>query len=166
MWIILLILTFHLLISCIFAAGNFYLEINYILMKRLCSTRFSNGAVNFSLLVLRLALGLMLFTHGWGKLQHFNEMAGGFSDPLHIGSRISLMLTIFSEVICAAFLVLGLFTRLAVIPILVQMAVILLMIFHHDAFSKQELAWHYLVGAVVILFCGPGKVSVDGMISG
>lgn len=135
-------------------------------MKKFCSTRFSNGAVNFSLLVLRVALSLMLLVHGWGKLQHFNEMAGGFSDPLHIGSRISLALTIFSEVVCAAFVLLGLFTRFAIIPILVQMVIILLMIHHHDVFSRQELAWHYLAGAVVILFCGPGKVSVDGMIAG
>lgn len=134
-------------------------------MKRLFSTRFSNGAVNFSLLVLRVGLGLMLLTHGWAKIQHFNELAPGFTDPLHVGSRVSLILTIFSEVVCAAFLVIGLFTRIAVIPILAQMVIILLMVLHHDVFGKQELAWHFLVGGIVILFCGPGKVSVDGLIS-
>ena len=133
-------------------------------MKNLMSTKWSNNLVHFSLLALRVGLGLMLLTHGVTKFMHFNTMADTFSDPLHIGHQWSLVLVIFSEIGCAALLVLGLLSRPAAFVIFVQMSIILILIHNHDPFSRQELAWHYWTGTLVILLCGPGKISVDGLI--
>ncbi len=135
-------------------------------MRNLISTKFSQGGVHLSLLLLRLGLGLMLLLgHGWSKLLHFTQMAPHFSDPLHIGSMVSLTLTVFSEVFCAAFVVLGLFTRLAVIPMILQMIVIVFMVHAPDGFMRQELPAHYLIGFLVLLILGPCKISIDGMYS-
>lgn len=133
-------------------------------MKKFFSTRFSNGAVHFSLLILRVGLGAMMLTHGWPKLQHFEEMSVQFSDPLHVGTTVSLALTIFVEVVCAALLILGLFTRLLCIPLIVHVLVIIFMVHAGGPFGRQELAAHFLVGYLVILFCGPGRISLDGLI--
>ncbi|MBV9403889.1 MAG: DoxX family membrane protein, partial [Acidobacteriaceae bacterium] len=65
------------------------------------------------LLVLRLCFGLLLlFNHGVPKLLRFSQMAAHFPDPLHVGSKISLVLVLIAELVCAVLVVIGLATRL------------------------------------------------------
>ena len=133
-------------------------------MKRILSTKYSTGGFNFGMLVLRVALGVLMLSHGYGKLVHFNGMKGNFINFLGMGSTFSLSLDIFAEFFCSAFLILGLFTRLAVIPILIAMSVALFKVHHGLLFGAGERAAIYLACCITLLFCGPGKVSVDGMI--
>lgn len=108
----------------------------------------------------------MLIGHGWGKLASFGDRMGGFPDPLGIGSAASLGGAVFAEVVCAALVTIGLFTRAALIPLIFTMAVAAFMIhadhpfFNTDGPSK-ELALVYLVSYVVLFLTGPGKYSVD-----
>lgn len=133
-------------------------------MRKLFSTNFTAGAVHFSLLLLRVMLGVLLITHGWPKITNFATYVQKFSDPLHVGQSASLGLTIFAEVLCSVFLILGLLTRLAAIPLVILMCVIIFSVHAQDPLNMKELPVHYLAGFLVILFCGPGKVSIDGLI--
>ena len=133
-------------------------------MKRILSTKYSTGAFNFSMLILRLGLGVLMLSHGYSKLIHFHGMRGSFINFLGLGSTLSLSLDIFAEFFCSIFLILGLFTRLAVIPIMIAMSVALIKVHHGDIFGAGERAAIYLACSIAILFCGPGKISVDGMI--
>jgi putative oxidoreductase len=131
-------------------------------MKRIFGTRISESAFAFSMLVLRVGVGsLMLMNHGLDKLMHFSQKAGGFADPFGIGSTASLSLAVFAEFFCSVFIILGLFTRLACIPLIINMAVALFIAHKGDFFGKGELAGLFLVCFVAILFAGPGKVSLD-----
>ncbi len=117
------------------------------------------------LLVLRLALGLfMAGLHGWGKLTKVANGEMGFADPLGIGQAPSLVLATFAEFACSILLVLGLFTRLACIPLIVTMAVAAFIVHGGDPWGDKELAYIYLAGYIAILFTGPGKFSVDALI--
>jgi putative oxidoreductase len=120
--------------------------------------------IDAALLVLRLWLGLsLLILHGWGKLAGFSKMAGSFPDPLGVSATGSLSLTVFAEVICAAALAIGLFTRLAAVFLIITMAVAFLMV-HKAALSgpaSGELAYIYLGGFVTLLIAGAGKFSAD-----
>ncbi len=133
-------------------------------MKRILSTKYSPGAFNFAMLVLRLGLGVLMLHHGYDKLVHFNEMKGNFVNFLGMGPTVSLTLDIFAEFFCSIFLILGLFTRPAVIPILIAMSVALFKVHHIQLFGVGERAAIYLACSITLLFCGPGKISVDGMI--
>jgi putative oxidoreductase len=134
-------------------------------MKKLFSTRVSENALAFALLLLRLGAGsLMMVKHGFDKLTHFSNLASRFSDPFHIGSTTSLALVIFAEFFCAAFVILGLFTRLACIPLVIAMSVALFSAHKGDFFGKGEAAGLFLIIFIVLLFAGPGKVSLDRMI--
>jgi putative oxidoreductase len=133
-------------------------------MKRILSTKYSAGAFNFAMLVLRLGLGVLMMSHGYNKLIHFNSMRGSFMNFLGMGSTLSLTLDIFAELFCSMFLILGLFTRLAVIPILIAMSVALFKAHHGDIFGAGERATIYLACGIALLFCGPGRISIDGMI--
>lgn len=134
-------------------------------MRKLFSTGVSENALAFSLLVLRLGAGsLMLVKHGFDKLIHFASIAPRFADPFHIGSTTSLALVIFAEFFCSAFIIIGLFTRLASIPLVIAMSVALFSANKGDFFGKGEAAGLFLVVFVVLLFTGPGKVSLDRLI--
>ncbi len=96
---------------------------------------------------------------------NFSTIQPQFYNFLGLGTKTSLILSIFAEVLCALFVVLGLFTRLAVIPLIIMM---LVGIFGADAgksIIESELALVYLGAFVTLLFCGPGKISIDGMIN-
>ncbi|GAA4315979.1 DoxX family protein [Compostibacter hankyongensis] len=131
---------------------------------KLLSTKVNTGMVHFSLLLLRVGLGLMMMVHGWQKLQRFSEMAAQFADPLHVGTRGSLVLVLFSELGCAFLVMLGLLTRFAALVLLIQLCIVVLII-HRGDFGHQELGLHFLLGYLVILLCGPGRISVDRLIA-
>ncbi|MER3463609.1 MAG: DoxX family protein [Chitinophagaceae bacterium] len=134
-------------------------------MRKLFSTRCSDTAFSFATLLLRLGAGsLLLMMHGLDKIKHFSAKAQHFSDPFHIGSTISLSLVIFAEFFCAAFVILGLFTRLACTPIVIVMCVALFYAHNGEFFGRGELAGIYLFAFLTLLFTGPGKVSLDRFI--
>lgn len=138
-------------------------------MKKLFSTRTSDNALTFSLLLLRLGAGLlMLVNHGLDKLMHFAQKSGSFADPFGIGSTTSLSLVVFAEFFCAAFIVLGLFTRLAAIPLVIAMGVAFFIVHDMNPGSGKgggEPALLFLVCYLVILISGPGKLSLDRFIA-
>lgn len=133
-------------------------------MKKLLSTKYSAGAFNTAMLLLRLGFGILMMNHGYDKLIHFSQYQAKFMNFLGLGSTISLALVVFAEFICALFIILGLFTRLAVIPLIIVMCVALFQVHNAQFFGKGEMDSLYLTGFLVLLIIGPGKVSVDGMI--
>ena len=133
-------------------------------MKKLLSTRYSAGAFNMAMLLLRLTAGILMMHHGYDKLIHFSEYKDSFMNFLGIGSTASLALVVFAEFFCSLFLVIGLFTRLATIPLIINMCVILFKVNEGNVFDKYEEVPLYLVAYLVLLILGPGRVSVDNLI--
>jgi putative oxidoreductase len=116
------------------------------------------------MLLLRLCFGILIISqHGMPKLMKFAAIAPTFYDPMGIGGKWSLVMVLFAEVFCGMFIVLGLFTRLAVIPLIILMLVAFFGR-HNGIVGEGEASLLYLTAYLVLLFCGPGRVSVDGMI--
>ncbi len=133
-------------------------------MKKLLSTKYSAGAFSTAMLVLRLGVGILMLMHGYNKLMKFSTMKNEFMNFMGIGSTMSLALVVFAEFFCSVFLILGLFTRLATIPLIIATCVMVFMAHNGDVFGKGETATLYLISYIVILFVGPGRASVDSMI--
>ena len=132
-------------------------------MKTLLSTKYSTTSFNLALLLIRLTAGILMMNHGYQKLIHFSTMKTEFMNFMGIGSTMSLALVIFAEFFCSLFLILGLFTRLAAIPLIITMSVALFKAHNLDFFGKGELATLYLGVFLLILFVGAGRISVDSM---
>lgn len=117
---------------------------------------------DFGYLLLRLGFGgTMFWQHGWPKLIHFTEKMDSFADPFGMGPMFSLALIVLAEVVCAALVTLGMWTRVACIPLIIGMAVIVIMVHGDEAFAEKEMAVLYLVGFVVILFTGSGRFAIN-----
>jgi len=133
-------------------------------MRKLLSTKYSAGAFNTAMLLLRLGVGILMMMHGYDKLKNFSTIEPKFMNFMGIGSSLSLALLIFAEFFCSLFLILGLFTRLAAIPLIIATCVMVFKAHNSDVFGDGETAAIYLTCYVVLLLVGPGRVSVDSMI--
>ncbi|MBK8521372.1 MAG: DoxX family protein [Ferruginibacter sp.] len=133
-------------------------------MKKLLSTKYSAGAFSAAMLILRLGVGMLMMMHGYNKLIQFGELQHKFMNFMGMGSTMSLALVVFAEFFCSLFLILGLFTRLAAIPLIIATCVMVFKSHNGDVFGDGETAALYLTAYLVLLFVGPGRVSVDSMI--
>lgn len=104
----------------------------------------------------------MIANHGLTKMMNFATLAIDFYDPIGIGHKWSLVLVIFAEVFCSMLIVLGLFTRFAVLPLIISLLVAIFSV-HHGINAGAEMALLYITSFVTLLLCGPGRISVDGM---
>ncbi len=123
----------------------------------------NEDAINIGSFFLRVACALML-VHGWKKLSNFSEMSANFEDPLHVGNTVSLALTVFAEFFCTIFVVAGLFTRIALLPLIFSFIVIIFVVHAHDPFKDREAALMYLLIYLATFYVGPGKYSLDNLL--
>lgn len=133
-------------------------------MSKLLSTHYSAGAFNTAMLFLRITAGGLMLVHGYDKMVHFNETASHMMNFMGIGSKATTALVIFAEFFCSLLVILGLFTRLACVPLIICMGVALLKAHNGDFFGQGQVAALFLICFIVLLLLGAGKVSVDSMI--
>jgi len=119
-------------------------------------------SLDIGILILRLCCALMI-VHGLDKFIDFSDGASDWPDPLHVGPVVSKGLTVFAELFCTLFVVVGLFTRLALLPLIICMLVIIFVMHAGEPFGEKELGVHYLLAYLTLLFTGPGKYSLDGV---
>lgn len=123
------------------------------------------GNIDLALLLLRLAAGAFMLTHGIGKFMNlFGNEPIQFVDPIGIGVTASLALAVFAEVFCSILLILGLAARFSTIPLLITMLVAAFIVHAGDGFGKQELALLYSVVYLLLTISGAGKISLDNLI--
>ena len=121
-------------------------------------------SIDSGLLLLRIFSGLFMMYYGWDKLVHFDEKAADWVDPFLLGGTISLGLTILAELICPVFITIGLYTRVALIPAVINMVVAILVGHSGQPLIEREHAFSYLIPYVVIFLAGPGRYSLDGFL--
>jgi putative oxidoreductase len=140
-----------------------------VMNKWIFGTPVSGFIPSVGLLLFRVVFGgFMLFGHGWSKLMSFSESAAKFPDPLGIGNEASMVCAILCEVACSALVMLGLATRIAVLPLVFTMAVAALMIHGGDPLfmgegAAKEPALIYLTSFALLFFTGAGVLSLDAV---
>jgi putative oxidoreductase len=116
-------------------------------------------------LLVRLFVGYFFFETGWSKAQNLDAMTErfvGWGIPL---PGLSVVLSVYTELIGGALLVVGLGTRLATLPLLVNMLVAIFTVNVKnvagiDDFVELDTPL-YALFFLWLLFSGPGWVSVD-----
>lgn len=116
------------------------------------------------LLASRIVFGLTFASHGLDKLQHFSDIAAHFPAPFGWSADVAVSLSIFGELVCGLAFVFGFLTRLVLLPMIFTMIVAFTTV-HGGSVSNGELAFLYLVIFILSWFAGPGKYSIDGIIS-
>jgi putative oxidoreductase len=133
-------------------------------MKKLFSINHQTKNVDIALLITRIAIALLMLTHGIPKMAGLAESPVKFMDIFGMGASLSLGLAVFAEVFCSVLLLFGLGTRLAVIPLIVTMLIVVLHVHAGDPFAKQEMGVHFLLVYVLLFVLGSGRYSFDSLL--
>lgn len=135
------------------------------MIKKIFNPGSYSKNIDLSLLLLRVAGGALMLTHGIGKMESlFGSDPIQFPDPIGLGATTSLALAVFAEVICALFLIIGFATRFWAFNLIITMLVAVFIIHNADPFAKQELPLIYGSIYLVLLIAGAGKFSIDNLI--
>lgn len=128
---------------------------------KLNTTKISPKLLSMGLLMLRVSLGgLMIANHGWMKIIRYEALKSDFFNFLGLGPHVSLILAIVAEILCSILLIFGLYTRWALIPLIITM---LVAVGSHgwEIFGEAEMGFLYLIGFVFLFLSGPGEKSID-----
>ena len=124
------------------------------------SSMFQATTSATGLLLLRFSISGLMLTHAWQEWTMFNG-TGDFPDPIGLGSQLTLIVTIISEVILSLLLVVGLATRFAAFGLANMMAVALIVVYADDPWQKKELVVAYLSVYITLLVAGGGPLSIQ-----
>ena len=127
---------------------------------------YHSTALNAGLLFLRVALGLtMAFAHGLGKVPPKAGFVGYLAKIGFPAQELFAWCAGLSELVGGLFLAVGLATRFSSASLAFTMGVAAFMAHASDPWKAKELAIVYMFGYVFLFISGPGKFSVDAMIS-
>jgi len=132
-------------------------------MKNVLTGNSRIASHDMAVLLLRLAIGILMLTHGIPKL--FSLVSGQVEFPALFGlsPALSLSLAVFAEVGCSLLILVGIGTRLATIPLMFTMLVAVFYIHGADPLAKKEVAILYLLAYIILFFTGSGKYSIDNL---
>ena len=121
---------------------------------------------DLGLLVLRVVPSAIMMTHGWPKFNRLMEQWGSeegvrFYDFMGLGPEVSLALTVTSELIAPAMMVVGWKARWAAVPAAFTMGVAAFVVHAGDPLGDKELAIMYCVSFVAVAALGAGRWSLD-----
>ena len=135
-------------------------------MKKLFTKNHHPINMDAGILLVRVAVSVLMLTHGLPKLMKlFADEPIAFSNILGLGAGVSLTLAVLAEVVSSLLLILGLFTRPALILLIITMSVAVLHIHAEDPLAVKEKAILFLLTYVILFFTGSGKYSLDSMLS-
>jgi putative oxidoreductase len=120
-------------------------------------------------LVMRLGFGYFWLETGLAKVQHlegFAERFAGWGIPFPMFSAAA---SAWTDLVGGALLMLGLFTRLVSVPMIINMIVALALVVSRDLSGLDEYVESSELTYILILFwllmAGPGKVSLDTLLA-
>ena len=136
------------------------------MLKKLLNPSPKTPQTDYGLLILRIGISFFMARHGFEKFQNLLAGSTDFPDPLHVGGQLSLALTVLAEFFGSILLALGLFTRFALVPLIICMLVIVLVVSAKESLDDKEHALLFLVAYIGLFFTGAGKFSVDAKLFG
>lgn len=141
----------------------------------------NRNALDGLLLILRLAMGVVMFPHGAQKMlgwfggPGFAGTMHFFTGMAHIPSFLAL-LAILAEFLGSIFLIVGALTRLAAAAITTNMVVAVFLVHIHNGFfmnwsgqQKGEGVEYFIYAiavGVTLIVTGAGRFSIDALFAG
>lgn len=121
-----------------------------------------NKTWHFSLLVYRVLLsGSLFFTHGWKKVVNYEQEIEHIPDPFGFGGTTVLSLALLANIVAPVLISLGLFTRVAILPILATTLSGLFLVHWQDPAAVRDIPLMYSLAFGILFLSGAGSFSLD-----
>ncbi len=106
----------------------------------------------------------MIFAHGLKKIDAGMEKAEQVPNPLGLPETFNHLFAVSANIIFPLFIILGFFTRLAVLPILAVTLTGYFIVHWNDSLAAKDIPFMYSIAFLLLLVLGPGKYSADYLI--
>jgi putative oxidoreductase len=121
-------------------------------------------------LLVRLSLGAVFITSGWGKLHNLGQVTGFFTELGIPFPGFNAVLASSTELVGGVLILFGLFTRLAALPIIFTMIVAILTAKRPEIDGVATLLgfveFTYIAGFAWLAVAGAGAISLDALLFG
>ncbi|KIQ22422.1 DoxX family protein [Flavobacterium pectinovorum] len=117
---------------------------------------------NIALLVFRILIAVELFrVHGMKKFRVENGEREHVPNPLHLPEKLNGLVATFSDTVVPFFIILGLGTRLFILPTIGVTAVGYFVVHRKDSLEVRDVPYIYTVTLLFLLALGAGTYSLD-----
>lgn len=132
------------------------------LIKYILYSDGGNTVNNVALLIFRILLSIELFrVHGLKKFRLENGQKEHVPNPLHLPERLNGLVATFSDTVVPVLVILGVATRLAVLPTIGVTAIGYFVVHRNDPVEIRDVPFMYTLCFLFLLAVGPGTYSLD-----
>jgi len=116
--------------------------------------------------IFRILLGIFMIYHGWEMFskEPMDMYTGWLVDRHFPAPRLWVFLGKGTELVGGILLLLGLFTRIITIPLMVNMLFIVFMLGHAKIFYEDQYPFLFFLFFLYFFFAGPGKWNLESLV--
>lgn len=136
-------------------------------IKQVLSADFPNkDRMSVTMLIFRsLVAFAMIRVHGIKKIADIEGEIANIPDPFGFGGEFTALMAVFTNIVLTVFVAIGFFTRLSAFGILSVTLSGLFLVHWADPWPVKDIPLMYSLSYFLILIMGPGKYSIDHIIS-
>ncbi len=135
------------------------------ILKTILYSDVGSNLNNAALLGFRCLLALELFrVHGMKKFRVENGQREQVPNPLHLPDKLNRLVASLSDTVVPLLIILGIGTRLAVLPTIGVTAIGYFVVHRKDSVEVRDVPYMYTICLLLLLFTGAGRYSLDNLI--
>jgi len=132
------------------------------ILKHILSSDLGSEFNDMAFLVFRVLLAVELFrVHGLKKFRVENGKKEMIPNPLGLPDKMNALVASFADLVVPFLIILGLGTRLAVLPTIGVTAIGYFVVHRKDSLEVRDVPYMYTLSLLLILALGAGKYSLD-----
>ncbi|MGG1922979.1 DoxX family protein [Chryseobacterium sp. NRRL B-14798] len=132
------------------------------ILKQVLSSDLGSPFNDASFLVFRVLLAIQLFrVHGLKKFRLENGQREVIPNPLGLPDKFNAIVASFADLVVPFLIILGLGTRLAVLPTIGVTAIGYFVVHRKDSLEVRDVPFMYTLSLLLILALGAGRYSLD-----
>lgn len=131
-------------------------------IKLFIETDAGSLANNMALLLFRILFAAELFrVHGMKKFRVINGKQEQIPNPLHLPEKLNGLVAVFADTMVPFLLILGIGTRLVLLPTFGVTAVGYFVVHRKDSLEIRDVPYTYSIILALLWILGPGTFSID-----
>lgn len=135
------------------------------IIKQILHSDLGDSFNNAALLVFRILLAVELFrVHGMKKFRVENGQKEHVPNPLHLPEKLNGLVATFSDTVVPFLIILGLGTRLAILPTIGVTAIGYFVVHKNDSLEVRDVPYMYTLSLLLLLALGAGTYSLDNYV--
>lgn len=135
------------------------------IIKQILYSDLGSSFNNIALLVFRILFAIELFrVHGMKKFRAQNGEHEKVPNPLGLPEKLNGLVATFSDTVVPVLLILGIGTRLAILPTLGVTAIGYFVVHKKDSLEVRDVPYMYTLVLLLLLVLGAGTFSLDNYI--